>query len=213
MSSREIVPTQSAYLELKEERAGMQEGYRFLDEKRLILASEILAMLERYETARQRWRAAQQDALQAVRAALGRHGFQELLIYPAAAKVECVPPRAARSVLGVRVEEPPPLDPDPDEDAPASSEQGTDPVPVNRSPEAERCRTCCARLVPIAAHLAVLTGNLERLRAEYVRTARRARALEDVLLPEIDETLNLVDAALEEQEREEVVRVRRAGSY
>ena len=34
------LPTQSAFLELKEERVGMQEGYRFLDEKRLILAAE-----------------------------------------------------------------------------------------------------------------------------------------------------------------------------
>jgi len=212
MPSREIIPTHSAYLELKEERAGMQEGYRFLDEKRLILASEILAMLDRYETAQQRWRAAQADALGAVRAALGRHGFEELSIYPTAARTDCAPPREARSVLGVRVEEPAPLDLDPDASATTPSEQWTDPGPVNRSPEAEHCRTCCARLMPIAAHLAVLTGNLERLRAEYVRTARRARALEDVLLPEIDETLSLVDAALEEQEREEVVRVHRAGT-
>jgi V/A-type H+-transporting ATPase subunit D len=212
MPSREIIPTHSAYLELKEERSGMQEGYRFLDEKRLILASEILSMLDRYETAQRRFQMAQQDALKGVRAALGRHGFEELSIYPTAKAAACAPARPARLVLGVRVEEPPPLDLDPDRPAPASSEQTTDQGPVNRSPEAERCRACCARLIPIVAHLAVLTGNLERLRAEYVRTARRARALEDVLLPEIDETLNLVDAALEEQEREEVVRVHRAGS-
>ncbi len=209
MSSREITPTHSAYLELKDERAGMQEGYGFLDEKRLILASEILALLGRYDTAQRRWQAAQAEALEAVRAALGRHGFDELSIYPTAKTLDCAPSRRARSVLGVRVEEPPPLDPatpePPAADHPAAG-------PVNRSPEAEHCRTCCTRLIPIAAHLAVLTGNLERLRSEYIRTARRARALEDVLLPEIDETLNLVDTALEEQEREEVVRVRRAGS-
>jgi len=40
--------------------------------------------------------------------------------------------------------------------------------------------------------------------------ARRARAQEDVLLPEIDETLQEVDSALEEPEREEAIRVRRA---
>ena len=63
--------------------------------------------------------------------------------------------------------------------------------------------------MPLAARLAVLTGNLERLRVEYLRTSRRARALEDVLLPEIDERLGVIDNALEEQEREEAVRVRR----
>ena len=58
--------------------------------------------------------------------------------------------------------------------------------------------------------LADLVANLERLRAEYARTARRARAMEDVLLPEIDGTLSAIDTALEELEREEAVRVRRA---
>jgi V/A-type H+-transporting ATPase subunit D len=38
MTERAIVPTRSAFLKLKDERSGMREGYRFLDEKRLILA-------------------------------------------------------------------------------------------------------------------------------------------------------------------------------
>jgi V/A-type H+/Na+-transporting ATPase subunit D len=63
-------------------------------------------------------------------------------------------------------------------------------------------------LIPRAARLAAMVGNLQRLRADYARTARRARALEDVLLPEIDETLRAVESALEELEREEVVRAR-----
>jgi V/A-type H+-transporting ATPase subunit D len=53
-----------------------------------------------------------------------------------------------------------------------------------------------------------MVGNLQRLRADYARTERRARALEDVLLPEIDETLRGVESALDELEREEVVRAR-----
>lgn len=207
MPTREIIPTHSAYLELKDERVGMQEGYRFLDEKRLILASEILAMLKHWETAQTRWREAQAKALEAVRAAIGRHGLDELAIYPTARPPACAVPQQTRSVLGVRIDEPPPPDGAPDKPESDTHREG----PVNRSPEAENARRCCARLIPIAADLAVVTGNLERLRDEYVRTARRARALEDVLLPEIDETLDLVDTALEEQEREEVVRVRRVG--
>lgn len=52
---------------------------------------------------------------------------------------------------------------------------------------------------------------LSRLRQGYARTARRARAQEEVLLPEIDGTQQEVDAALEEPEREQI-RVMRAGS-
>lgn len=207
MSTREIVPTHSAYLELAAERVGMHEGYRFLDEKRLILASEILTTLRDYEATLADYHAAERGARKALRAAVGRHGLDELSVYPIAAAAGCQLARPARSVLGVRIEAPA------KPDAPAAHQpeppahNSTD--AINRSPEAERCRTACARLLPIAARLALLTGNLERLRVEYLRTARRARALEDVLLPEIDDTLRAIDTALEELEREEAVRVRR----
>jgi V/A-type H+-transporting ATPase subunit D len=206
MSGREIVPTHSAYLELKAERAGMEEGYRFLDEKRLILASEILATLRDYEDTLSRLRAAEGEALSALRAALGRHGLEDVSVYPPAAPADCVVACSERSVLGVRIEDPPAAE------APAKH-AALEPIaaPVNPSPEAEACRDRFARLLPHAARLAVLTGNLERLRREYLRTARRARALEDVLLPEIDDTLRAVDSALEESEREEAVRGRYLG--
>lgn len=204
MPDRELIPTHSAWLELKAERAGMQEGYRFLDEKRLILAAEILAVLAEYESALRAWRGAASAAGSALRAALGRHGLDGLSVYPCSPPPECAPERATRVVLGVRVEAL--VAP---AEAPAKPKAGP-PEGIARSPEAERCRAACAALLPLALRLAVLTGNLERLRVEYLRTARRARALEDVLLPEIDETLAAIDTALEELEREEAVRVRRA---
>ena len=52
-----------------------------------------------------------------------------------------------------------------------------------------------------------MTANLVKLRDEYQLTSRRARALEDVLLPEIDRTLAQIDIALEEMDKEEIVRV------
>lgn len=198
MPDREITPTQSAFLELKEERSGMQEGYRFLDEKRLILASEILIELARYEEELAAFREAFAAAGGGLRAAVARHGLQGLEVYPAAPALGGELRLAARSVLGVLVHE-----------VSCELEEGEPlPVAVEQSPEAELARDAFRDLVPRAARLAVLAGNLERLRGEYTRTARRARALEDVLLPELDETLRVVDAALEELEREEAIRVR-----
>jgi V/A-type H+-transporting ATPase subunit D len=208
MPAREIIPTQSAFLELKAERAGMQEGYRFLDEKRLILAAEILATLRDFEATMARYRTAEQEALAALRAAVGRHGLEELSVYPAAEPRHCDVPRGARSVLGVHVED---LGPPPQADADAPPVPRPAAPPTNPSPEAEHCRAVFDRLLPIAGRLAILTGNLKRLHQEYIRTARRARALEDVLLPEIDDTLRAVDSALEELEREESTRAHRSG--
>ncbi len=227
MTDRELVPTQSAFLELQAERAGMQEGYRFLDEKRLILAAEILANLRDYDAILAHWRAVDAAAREALRAAVGRHGLEELSLYPPLA-APCGLATESRSVLGVRIEtavpaavgvreasgarrsesmgSDPALDPDLDPGFDLAGE-----APANRSPEADLCRATFTALMPIAARLAVLTGNLERLRLEYLRTARRARALEDVLLPEMEARLALIDNALEELEREEAVRVRRIG--
>ena len=199
MPEREITPTQSAFLELKDERAGMQEGYGFLDEKRLILASQMLEELACYEQEMDGFRQAHVRAAGALQGAVARHGLEGLELYPRAS-IPCERLRVdQRSVLGVTVQA-----------SAWESGGGQTPEPaVNASPEADACRDAFADMVRRAARLAALAGNLERLRLEYSRTARRARALEDVLLPEIDDTLGMIDAALEELEREETLRVRR----
>lgn len=198
---REITPTQSAYLELKEEKEGMQEGYRFLDEKRLILAAEILEQLSCYEEALASFRALYSDAVAVLRMAVSRHGLEGLSCLPAAPDIAGRLRLSSGSVLGVPVQ------------GVECEIEGFEvlPEPIEPSPEAARCRALFRGLIPSAAQLAATIGNLERLRQDYVRTARRARALEDVLLPEIDDTLRAIDAALEELEREEAIRVRRAG--
>ena len=43
-------PTQAALLALRDERAVIDEAYEFLDEKRLLLAAELLRQLTRYES-------------------------------------------------------------------------------------------------------------------------------------------------------------------
>jgi V/A-type H+-transporting ATPase subunit D len=63
-----------------------------------------------------------------------------------------------------------------------------------------------ARYVELAACVA----SLRRLIREYVRTERRARALENVVLPEIDESLRFIEEQLDAVDQEEAVRVRNA---
>lgn len=202
MATDETNATHSAYLELKEERLGLQEGYRFLDEKRLILAGEILAQLARYEEEMAALRERYQRAGEYLAAAVVRHGLEGFSVYPPLAGACATPATRSRSVLGVVLHE---LEPAAGPDARAPE---ADSSPVDPSPEAQACREAFAALLPHAARLAILTGNLERLRRAYTKTARRARALEDVLLPEIDASLATIATALEELEREEVVRVR-----
>lgn len=101
-----------------------------------------------------------------------------------------------RQLLGVTLQE-------------ATLENGHDEpaVPTNPSPEANACRELFAQAVRQATVLAALAGNLERLRQEYVRTERRA--LEDVLIPELEQTLASLETRLDEAEREELIWERR----
>jgi V/A-type H+-transporting ATPase subunit D len=60
----------------------------------------------------------------------------------------------------------------------------------------------------IAVQLASCCVNLRRLVREYVRTERRARAIENILLPEIESGLKLIDEQLESMDHEEIARLR-----
>jgi len=195
----EIAATRSALLELTEERRSLSEGYRFLDEKRMVLAAAILEELHRYEPAAAALDATFTAAVAALKGAVGRHGLEGLLVYPAASLETTRLETTRSSVLGVARQE-----------AILAGSAGSPAPAANPSPEARACRRRFADVVAQAAALAAMAGNLERLGREYRRTARRARALEDVLLPEIDHTLADVAGRLEEIDREEAIRVRYA---
>lgn len=195
----DVTPTRSALLELVEEQRAVRDGYQFLDEKRLLLAAEMLRQLRRYEDALAAFEERAQPALETLRAAVARHGLDGVQVYPAA-PLESVEIQIARhQLLGVKLLE-----------AGWRGEPGKTPAAEHPSPEAELARGLFADLVRRAAALAALAGNLERLRLEYRRTERRARALEGVLIPEVDSAIKELETRLEEIEQEETIRVRQA---
>jgi V/A-type H+-transporting ATPase subunit D len=199
----ELTPTRSALLELQEERRAMREGYAFLDEKRLLLAAEIIRQIQSYEQAAQGFDKLYRDACQALQGAVLRHGLEGLQCYPAGDLATAALDVKRHQLLGVALQD-------------AALEEGRDgrdepTMPANPSPEANACRDLFAQVVRQAAALAALAGNLERLRQEYVRTERRTRALEDVLIPELEQDLGSLETRLDEAEREELIWGRRRG--
>ena len=199
-----LSPSRSAFLELKEERQLVREGFEFLDEKRVILAQEMLKRLEAWKAARDRYDAQHQEAAAALARALGRHGLDGLGIYPARRMEDAELALKESRFLGVNLLHG-------SFEAWPEQKTATPPRAVNPSPEAERCREAFSTLVPLAFELAVMRASLERLVREYVRTERRARALENVVLPEIESSLRFMDEQLEAMDQEEAIRVRNAG--
>lgn len=194
----DLTPTRSLAIQLQDERRTMREGYAFLDEKCLLLAGQMLRELRAYQALARELAPLQAAATAALEAAIARHGLDGLQVYPAA------PGRYAlhierRALLGVAMM-----------DAALHGEAGPAPPAVLPSPEAEACRAAHSRVAAQLVRIAACSTNLARLYAEYRKTVRRVRALQDVLLPEIEGALAQIEASLEELEQDEFGFLRRA---
>src|SRR5512146_928083 len=77
-----IIATRVALLELRDERRLVQEGYELLDEKRVMLAAEILRQLREHTALQVRLREHETAARAAFDAAVALHGFDDLTVAP-----------------------------------------------------------------------------------------------------------------------------------
>ncbi len=193
-----VTPTRAAVLELQEEQRAMHEGHLFLDEKCLLLAGEMLRQLGQHAELQRGFDVAQRDAASALQAAIARHGLQGLQVQPRASHDGAQLRSEVRSLMGV-----------PLQDAAWHASGQPAPPAVHASPEVRDCRRAFERLIAAAAPLAAVCGNLERLSQEYRRSLRRARALQDVLMPELVREIDGIQTRLEELEQEDALTMRR----
>jgi V/A-type H+-transporting ATPase subunit D len=195
-----VAATRVALLELRDERRLVQEGYELLDEKRVLLATTTLRELAAYTAAQQRLETLWRAARAALAGAVEVHGLDDVTTAPPASLAGALLRTSRRRFLGLVLT-------DAALDAPPCSWQDR---PLSDTPELRGCargfRTLAIELVAQAARAA----NLRRLVDEYRRTERRARALENVLLPEIDSSLAFIEEQLDAVDQEEAVRVRNA---
>jgi V/A-type H+-transporting ATPase subunit D len=196
----EILATRVAFLELKDERRLIQEGYELLDEKRVLLATEIMRQLRRYSSLQAELTRLGGQALAALEAAVAMRGFDKLTVEP---KLDLAPAQVVvheQAFLGLRLVEA------------TLDDRGAPPGPEARptTPEARACAAAYRGMIARHVELAACVASLRRLIREYVRTERRARALENVVLPEIDESLRFIEEQLDAVDQEEAVRVRNA---
>lgn len=196
--TRTATVSRSAFLELQDEQRLVNDGYEFLDEKRILLAAELLQQRKAWRDARaafdERWRV----ATQALSAAAADQGLEGLQVHPRYTLDDAQLHVAERPFVGQVMFE-------------ASLQTGNgEPSrePVRPSLEVRRCAAAFRTLLEAAVPLAAITANLERLMFEYRRTERRVRALENVVLPEIRQDLAAMEEHLDLNDQEEVIRVR-----
>jgi len=193
----DAAPSRSAILELRDERQAMVEGHAFLDEKCLAIAAEIVRELARYLALEAGFLGASREAARTLQAALARHGLAELNLHPVPDIAAASLAMRTRPVMGVKI-------------ATATLAGGREPpIPPDwGSPEATACAAAFARLLGLAPQVGAAAGNLERLSEEYRRSIRRARALDDVLIPEAGRELAAMETGLEDLEREDAIAMR-----
>ena len=197
---RELATTRVALLELKDEQQLVQEGYRLLDEKRILLAGEIRRQLAQLREQRREFAAAERAARAALESALERHGLDGLAVHAPASFVPEALVVARSRLLGLALLE-------------ARLRPPVAPLPCGLAADAASAAArACARafreLLARAVALAACELSLRRLTLEYVRTERRTRAIENILLPEIDAAVRLVEELLDGLDQEEFARLR-----
>jgi V/A-type H+-transporting ATPase subunit D len=200
VTERTLTATRITLLELGDERRMVREGYELLDEKRMLLAAEILAGLRRYRVLREEWLAQLDLARRALTAAVRRHGFDALTVHPGERGALAALAIRPRSLLGLALVE-------------ATLETLDAPLefePAETSAEASACAAAFRELARMAAAMAGLSASLRIMAKDYARTERRAKALENVILPEIESDIRFVDSQLEAIDQEESIRVREA---
>lgn len=192
--------SRAALLELRRDREVFEQGHRFLDEKRMLVAQEILTRLEGYARSTKQFAERFEEARQALRQAVAVHGVSGLEVYPPLNTEIGRKPVTETSFLGISVLE----------ESPASLTRGQQPVrrPVLPSAAAAGCAEAFTMLLDTLLGMSVQVANLKRMGADYTRTERRARALEDILLPEMESQESDIEERLEEAERDEITRVR-----
>lgn len=196
----EVLATRVAFLELRDERRLVQEGYELLDEKRVLLATEILRQLRNYLGLKDELDKGEQQAKEALEAAVDAYGFDDLTVEPKRSLENALVHKNPQAFLGLEL-----LDAALDEREPPAGEASLVPLP-----EARACSRAFRRLIAGRTAVAACVANLHRLSREYVRTERRARALENVVLPEIDLSLRFIEEQLDAVDQEEAIRVRNA---
>lgn len=197
----DVAPSRSVILELRDERRTMAEGHAFLDEKCLLLAGEIVRELKLHATESDRVERLAAQSAGALQGAFARHGLEELSLHPAPDLAATSVAREWRSVMGVKLAH-----------ATLSLPDAALLRPAWSSPEVVACRATFAELMSAATVLGAIAANLERLSEEYRRSIRRARALNDVLMPELDRTVGELETQLEDLDREDAIAMRLGAS-
>ena len=199
MARINVPPTRSNLLHMKQELQFAREGFEILDRKREVLSTELVHIAHDAEVLQEQvWKllAAAYEALEQAKLTMGREHVE----WAALAVNKTVDVRLkSRGVMGVSI----PL---------VEARGGPPEMPYSLGDTTASLDQAGAAFREVLSHipeLSELVTTVWRLAAELRKTQRRVNALQNIFIPEYEETVAFIESALEEREREEVFRLKR----
>ncbi len=194
----DVPPTKSSLLELKEQLAIARSGHDLLEEKREVLVSELLHIIDDAEACRQRANDALAQAYRALREAVVELGRDQVRRAALACAAEARITLQERSVMGVPI---PLLERQILELQPQFGLLGT-------SHTLDEALRRFHNALEVILRLAEVERAAWHLAVELKKTQRRVNALENIFIPNYEETIHYIEGRLEEAERETIFQMK-----
>lgn len=189
---RNVPPTKSNLMKLKEELEFARLGRELLDQKRSILVSELMNLVDLAIAREDRVNASLEKAHIAFEDASLTKGYLRLSSLTSAIDTRSNIRLGSRKVMGLSL---PVVETDFTDNPPYYS-------PMDTSARLDNAVAFFKDAVKEMGKLAELKISVMRLAREVKKTIRKVNALEKIAIPELEETVNFIHDRLEENERE-----------
>ncbi len=189
---RNLAPTKTNLLKLKEELSFAELGKDLLDQKRGILVTELLALVDQAVSYEKSVKEALAKAFETLEDAVLAIGKLQVLSLSGAVNMDASIKLGQRKVMGVSL---PVVETTFTDRAPYFSALGAD-FRVDLAVKDFR------EALGLMGRFAELKVSITRLATETHKTIRKVNALEKIAIPELEETISHIAGRLEESERD-----------
>ena len=191
-----ILPTKGNLIQAQRSRALARTGYELMDRKRNILVREMMSLMDDARDLQAQIGAVFSEAYDALAQANISLGVCDRIAETVA--VDDSLTVQYRSVMGVEI---PHI---PDRSPPPRLEYGFDQTDSNL----DYYYLQFHKVKDLIRKMAEIENAIYRLAEAIKKTQKRANALKNIVIPNFDETIRVIDDALQEKEREEFTRLK-----
>ena len=189
---RSLAPTRSNLMKVKDELAFSKLGYDLLDQKRSILDSELLTLVDQAVDYQNKVERELREAREALQDAILHMGRLKVANLAGAVNISSSITLSSRKVMGVEL---PKVSTEFSGEGPFFSPEGT-------SMLSEIALNEFRDVLEAMGQLAELKVSIMRLAREVKKTIRKVNSLEKLVIPDKEETVKYLTSRIEESERD-----------